>query len=232
MYTYNPEFLVPSKPQTRVRAVDRRAQVLDVATRLFARQGFAGTTTRQIAEAAAVNEAIIFRHFPSKEELYWAVIEEQFRQLAPARELDKKFATGADTQQLFSSIAEDVLERNSDEYPLKRLLLFSTLENHRLSSRFFRQYASGFYELLAGYIRERTASGEFRDIDPVLAARAFLGMMIYHDMVQDLYGGKRYHKYDRKEVARFFAELWLHGMLAPGSVPAAAPQPPASPVED
>jgi AcrR family transcriptional regulator len=205
---------VPAKGQTRVRAVDRRAQVLAVATQIFARQGFAGTTTRQIAEAAAVNEAIIFRHFSSKEELYWAVIEEQFVRLAPARELEKRYATISDTLELFTTIAQDVLDRNSDDHPLKRLLLFSALENHRLSSRFYRQYAAGFYELLAGYVRERIERGEFRPVDPVLAARGFLGMMIYHDLVQDLFGGKRYQKFDRAQVARFFAELWLQAMRA------------------
>lgn len=207
---------MPGKTSTRISAVDRRAQVLEVATQLFARQGYAGTTTRQIAESASVNEAIIFRHFPSKEELYWAVIEQQLQRIAPARELEKKFASLSDTAELFASVAEDVLERNSDDVPLKRLLLFSALENHRLSSRFFRQYAAGFFELLAGYIRERIESGEFRDVDPVLAARGFIGMMVYHDIVQDLLGGKRYQKFDRKEVAHFMAELWLNGMRAPG----------------
>lgn len=205
---------MPAKSQSRVRAVDRRAQVLAVATQLFARQGYAGTTTRQIAEAAAVNEAIIFRHFPSKEELYWAVIEEQFARLAPARELEKRYATVSGTLELFTAVAQDVLDRNSDDHPLKRLLLFSALENHRLSSRFYRQYASGFYEVLGGYIRERIERGEFRPVDPVLAARAFVGMMVYHDMVQDLFGGKRYQKFDRTQVARFFAELWLQAMRA------------------
>ncbi len=208
-----------SKVQTRVRAVDRRSQVLAVATELFARQGYAGTTTRQIAEAARVNEAIIFRHFPSKEELYWSVIEEQFKKIAPAQELNQKFATVQDTAELFAAVAEDVLDRNSDDHPLKRLLLFSALENHRLSSRFFKQYASGFYELLGGYIHERIERGEFRKVDPVLAARGFLGMMIYHNLVQDLFGGKKFQKYDRKQVARFFSDLWLHGMRASSGGP-------------
>ena len=66
-----------ASPHIRVSAGDRRQQILEVATDLFARQGFNGTTTRQIAQRAAVNEAIIFRHFPTKDDLYWAVIENQ-----------------------------------------------------------------------------------------------------------------------------------------------------------
>ena len=61
--------------QQRFSAEDRRHQILQVATELFAGRGFEGTTTREIARRAKVNEAIIFRHFPTKDDLYWAVIE-------------------------------------------------------------------------------------------------------------------------------------------------------------
>jgi len=43
---------------------------------LFSEQGFDGTSTRAIAEAAGVNEALIFRHFRSKEDLFWSVLSD------------------------------------------------------------------------------------------------------------------------------------------------------------
>ena len=52
------------RKSSRLPAPDRRRQILAVAMELFARRGFRGTTTRQIAERAGVNEAIVFRHFP------------------------------------------------------------------------------------------------------------------------------------------------------------------------
>jgi TetR/AcrR family transcriptional regulator len=48
---------------TRMSASDRRNQLIDVAIDLFSRKGFGGTTTKEIAAAAGVTEAIIFRHF-------------------------------------------------------------------------------------------------------------------------------------------------------------------------
>ena len=44
-------------------AADRRTAIMVIATPLFARRGFAGTTTKEIAEAAGVSEALLFRHF-------------------------------------------------------------------------------------------------------------------------------------------------------------------------
>ena len=66
---------MPAITQQRFSAEDRKNQILHVATELFASKGYEGATTREIARRAKVNEAIIFRHFPTKEELYWAVIE-------------------------------------------------------------------------------------------------------------------------------------------------------------
>src|ERR1700761_3993344 len=55
---------------TRLDSDDRRRAIVDAAVPLFAREGFAGTTTRELAEAAGISEALLFRHFPSKQSLY------------------------------------------------------------------------------------------------------------------------------------------------------------------
>src|SRR6516165_1200789 len=59
----------------RLTASDRRRQLLESALDLFAKKGFAATTTKEIAAAAGVTEAIIFRHFPTKLDLYSAVLD-------------------------------------------------------------------------------------------------------------------------------------------------------------
>lgn len=58
----------------RLHAVERRVAIVDAAKPLFARHGFAGTTTRQIAQAAGVSEALLFQHFPSKAALYREIL--------------------------------------------------------------------------------------------------------------------------------------------------------------
>jgi AcrR family transcriptional regulator len=59
---------------TRMKAEERRQQLLTVALDLFSRQGFDGTTIRDIAAAANVTEGLIYKHFASKEELLEEVI--------------------------------------------------------------------------------------------------------------------------------------------------------------
>lgn len=60
----------------RLSRDSRRQQILDSALPLFARNGFAGTTTRRIAEAAGISEALLFKHFPTKSAVYAAILED------------------------------------------------------------------------------------------------------------------------------------------------------------
>ena len=203
-------------PHVRISGRDRRQQILQVAAELFARQGFEGTTTRRIAQHARVNEAILFRHFPHKEDLYWAVIDDKCRDAGVRAGLEQKLRSGVGDREIFAGIAEDILRRNTEDSTLGRLLLFSALENHRLSHRFFQSFVAERYRTLAKYIRARIRQGVFRRVDALLAARGFLGMVIYHFLIQELFGGKRYQKFDLRRVSRTLTDIWLAGMLAGG----------------
>jgi AcrR family transcriptional regulator len=200
------------RKSSRLSAPDRRRQILAVAAKLFARQGFRGTTTRQIAERAGINEAILFRHFRRKEDLYWAILDYKCRSARGRERLEAELRAPGDETEAFAAIAEGILLRNTEDNTLSRLLLFSALENHRLSHRFFRTHVARYYEALALHIRQRIRAGTFRRVDPLLAARGFLGMVVYHFLIQELFGGRRYQKLDTRRVCRTLAEIWLKGM--------------------
>lgn len=197
----------------RVSSEDRREQILDVAMSLFARQGFEGTTTRQLAESARVNEAIIFRHFPSKEDLYWAIIERKCQTSGRRAMLQQMLAGGGSDLEVFSGIAERILRRSKRDADITRLLLYTALERHELSDEFFRKHVAGQFELLADYVQRRIDEGAFRPVDPLLAARSFLGMVIYYYLVEELFIGSRRSDFDPAQVGGWMAELWLSGMV-------------------
>src|SRR5277367_6896781 len=58
----------------RLDSDERRKTIVAAAVPLFARKGFAGTTTRELAEAANISEGLLFRHFPSKKHLYGEIL--------------------------------------------------------------------------------------------------------------------------------------------------------------
>jgi AcrR family transcriptional regulator len=200
----------------RLSAPDRRKKLLTAALELFAQQGYRGTTTRAIARQAGISEALLFRHFPTKEELYWSVLEEQCAVRNGRERLNAILAGGADDAETFTAIAEDILSRNFADSRLYRLLLFSALENHELSDRFFRTYISDYYETVAAHIRDRIRAGRFRsNLDPLLSARLFIGMSLHYFLVQELFGGSQRQHFDLKQVCRTVTAIWLGGVLAP-----------------
>jgi AcrR family transcriptional regulator len=60
----------------RLKAAQRREQLISVATKLFAERGYEATTTAAIAEAAGVTEPILYRHFENKQDLFVAIVRE------------------------------------------------------------------------------------------------------------------------------------------------------------
>jgi AcrR family transcriptional regulator len=201
-----------ARPAVRIPAVERRRQILAVATTLFARQGFQGTRTREISSKARVNEAILFRHFPSKEELYWAVLDEKCKARRGFAELKSLLESGRPVPEVFAAIAEGLLRRNLLDASVMRLWLFSGLENHRLYRRFYRAYMADYYDLLAGYIRQQVRRGAFHAVNPFLAARGFLGMLLHYILTHGVFYRPRNGKDNLRRVSREMAELWLKGM--------------------
>src|SRR5205085_11781221 len=70
----------------RLDSDERRQAIVDAAVPLFARKGFGGTTTRELAEAAGISEALLFKHFPSKQLLYGEILQQLGCQGDPALE--------------------------------------------------------------------------------------------------------------------------------------------------
>jgi AcrR family transcriptional regulator len=66
---------------TRLPAAERRAAIVEAALRVFSEGSYAGATTSQIARAAGVSEPILYRHFGSKRELYFACLDEAWRRI-------------------------------------------------------------------------------------------------------------------------------------------------------
>lgn len=169
----------------RSSAQERQASIIATAASLFAEKGFNGTTTREIAKTAGISEALLFKYFPTKRVLYAAILAEKV-QLSQLMASVEEAAEKRDDVRVFTIIAQFRIHRGADP-SLLRLLLFSALEEHELSDMFFRNRHRVFYEYLAGYIARRTREGAFRKVDPLLAAQAFIGMIVYHRLLHEIF---------------------------------------------
>lgn len=196
----------------RMTGENRRRQIVSVAANLFSQRGFNGTTTKEIAEGAGVSEAIIFRHFATKCDLYAAILDEKVRQVSERVQAQLLEAEGRkDDRAYFGSLAFEMLEFHSKDNTFMRLLLFSALEGHDLSEVFFNSSALEIKNNLRRYIKQRISDKAFRRVDPALAARAFVGMVLHQAQVRNIFQGDDV-KLSNRQIADRFVEIFLNGI--------------------
>lgn len=195
--------------QPRPTSQERQAGLIAAAASLFAAKGFNGTTTKEIAKAAGVSEALLFKYFPTKRALYAAILAEKvtIRELLDALE---DSAEKRDDRRVFSLIAGFRIRKDVDS-TLFRLLLFSALERHELSEMFFGKHHRVFYDRLSTYIEIRIQEGAFRNVDPLLAARAFIGMVVHHRLLHEIFGVPMHLTHS--ETISTYVDLFLGGLL-------------------
>src|ERR1017187_5422259 len=145
----------------RLPASDRRLQLLETALDFFSRKGFGGTTTKEIAAAAGVTEAIIFRHFPTKHDLYNAVIDHHHNagQITECIAQWKCCMERNDDEGLVRSIIERIIESYRRDLRGHRVLLFAALEGHEAALEYNRRFSLPISELLCQYIARRQSEG-------------------------------------------------------------------------
>ena len=198
----------------------RREQILQTAVNLFSQRGFKGTTTNEIAKAAGVSEAIIFRHFATKDELYGAILHSKscndglHRYPWESNEVLQEALRQKDDFGVFYNLALQAMNNHQKDEGFMRLLFYSALEEHELAERFFGEFISQVYGFIGEYVRERQADGAMRDINPAVVVRAFLGMLIHHSLNNILWDKqRRLLDISNEEAARNFAEIVLRGVL-------------------
>jgi AcrR family transcriptional regulator len=208
---------VPASSGTsRMAGEERRMQILSVAVSLFSQKGFSGTTTREIAQAAGVSEAMVFRHFATKQELYSAILDHK---ACSDSAFDPRTVIAAavqrkDDRAVFEGLAFAALEHHECDTEFHRLLLHAALERHELAEMFWEGNVQPLYEFLGGYITQRQRDGAMIEIEPAVVVRAFIGMVIHHSLNNNLWDPKRsLLNISNAEAARSFADILLGGII-------------------
>ena len=172
----------------RLTTAERRQQIIDTARTVFATEGFRGATTRAIAAAAGVTEAVIFQHFADKSALYAAILEQKATDPSNERwfaALEASRARGDDAETL-TLLFESLLEQHREDPAHLRLMMYASLEGHPIAPRLLAR-GRRLYDFLEGWVRDRQRTGRFRPGPPALLVRAILALPIYYVLQRQLF---------------------------------------------
>jgi len=174
----------------RLPASDRRRQLVETALDFFSRKGFGGTTTKEIAAAAGVTEAIIFRHFPTKSDLYNAVLDHHHDsgRISECIAQWQSCMDRNDDEGLVRAIIERIIESYRRDLRGHRVLLFAALEGHEVALEHNRQISFPIFELLCQYVARRQSEGALRQGNPGAIVAAVAGTATHYAMMTQMFG--------------------------------------------
>ena len=157
------------KSTGRLSSEERRAAIIKAVRRAFAEKGFHGTTTRELADAAGISEALLFKHFPTKEALFSAMKLSCFSKQDHSRiERLKALEPSASTLVLMvhflvSHVAGGCASRDEEQDIQNRLMLRSLAEDGEFARLMFRQLAAGWVPKIEECLKVAVAAGEAID---------------------------------------------------------------------
>jgi AcrR family transcriptional regulator len=201
---------VPRPP--RMPGEDRRRQLLRVAVESFAQNGFSGTKTKDIAAAAGVSEAILFRHFASKEDLYHAILDEKEATMGDRWFVEmNELAERRDDRGLFQHVGRQLIRSFREDAAFHRLLLYASLEGHLLADLFHERFGLPMGDFLRRYVTLRQQEGAFRECDPGAAVMFAIGSMVHYAMARHVLGAKNF-PHAEETIVDQFVDLILGGL--------------------
>ena len=201
----------------RLSSRDRRRQLIHSAVDLFARHGFSGTRTKDIAAGCGVSEAILFRHFATKEDLYRAILDEQQQESGAAEWLAemKDLAGRRDDAGFIRCLVAQILKSFRENTPFHRLLMFASLDGHALADMFHQRLGWPTFEFMSEYFKLRQQEGAFRTCDAEAAVLFVISAAVHYATSKHLFGVK-VAQWNDEEVADHFTAFALNGIRAAG----------------
>lgn len=191
-----------------------RERIIDASLQMFGERGFKGSTTKEIARKAMVNEVTIFRLFGSKRDLFEAVIVERSPLALIKRDIS--FDPDADIEDLFVQNAKAVLGILRSNKHLFMVMFGEVWRQSRTRSTISDVLMKKGIEFGAEFMRIQMERGRVRRMDSEVAARAWMGMVQAYFITADLLEGRSPSPEDDGRIIRGFASIFLDGVRLEG----------------
>ena len=168
---------------TNRETAETRRRIIDSAAMLFAKGGYNGASTRDIAHQAQINEATMFRHFARKRDLYFAVLDSELQKLRLRGDLLAHLAEAPDANAALASTFELISATLMEERGLLRLLQFSSLEMGKDFEPYLRRHLRQLVEVVAGYLQPWIDKGHLQCSNARVIVLTFVAIVLnYHSL--------------------------------------------------
>ncbi|MDI4633503.1 TetR/AcrR family transcriptional regulator [Pelomonas sp. V22] len=215
-------------PQRQRRKEARPQELLAAALALFVEKGFAATRSEEVAARAGVSKGTLYLYYPSKEELFKAVVREN---------LSSHIADGelmlAQHQGPMAGLLREVMHEWWQRIGLgpaggiSKIMMAEARNFPELAQFYVDEVIAPTHRLLAGLLERGMASGEFRRVKVDDAVHVLIAPMLHLTLHQHSFGACMLHDpdMDPRRVLDLQLDLMLEGLLSAEQVPERAPEP-------
>ncbi|MBN1211359.1 MAG: TetR/AcrR family transcriptional regulator [candidate division Zixibacteria bacterium] len=195
----------------RNTSTNRKQQIIDAATDLFANNSYERVTMSMVAKACNVTEPALYRYFSSKEKIYEAVLLSLSLKV-DLEELAAWIKASRDIEEILQEIAGHILNNNLKHTELSRLLLLSSLEHRTLARQVFTAVRLPYIDLLIDELKRLREMKLIRDVNPVITARCFIGMIMDCAVSKNLWGKMQGERFQIEEVIENNVPIFARGL--------------------
>lgn len=190
---------------------ERKKQLIDKARELFAKAGFEKMRVKDLAQKCGITEPAVYRYFASKEKIYDAVLE-SIKERASVENLLKSLDDEEDMEKIMFAIAKNILSLYSSDRYATRLLLYSSLEGHNQAKKVFTAIRIPYIEFLSERISDLMERGLVKEVQPLITARCFVGMVFDCSMNYNIWKGMSGKVFNPEETIMNNIPIYARGL--------------------
>ena len=192
------------------REEETTERILKAAQKLFAKQGYGGTTTRDLARSAGVAEGTLFRHFESKKAILVEVATRGWVEILT--DLLTELSEMASYKAVAQVMRKRMLNLN-ENMDMLRVCFMEAQFHPELRDRIQAEVIDKMTDVAEAFFTTAMERGIYRKMNPRVVARIFLGMFTVSGFSQTTMAGNNSSPADMKEMAETLADIFLNGVL-------------------
>jgi AcrR family transcriptional regulator len=195
------------------KASEVQSRIIRAAAALFARQGFRGTSTREIARLADVSEVTIFRYFEHKDDIFWCALDRSFSAIQPRLGTLVKSVGLESPEAMLPEIVSVFVDIATFSPELVRLIAVALLELRGKGEAVCRENLTPLFSAITNYLSRTIESGKMRNLDPAIVTAAIALTVIAHPEISRLIEGQQPAPLRSREAISAYSNFWIDVLL-------------------
>jgi AcrR family transcriptional regulator len=184
-------------------------RIARAAVSLFSRQGYHGTSTREIARLADVSEVTVFRYFDHKEDIFLLALNSSFSSIKPRMDMFDQGSERRVPEDMLREILSLLIDMAKYSPELTKLVAIAFLELHGRAEDVCFEHLTPLFSAIARYLSINMENGRLRSLNPAIVTAAMALTAIAQPELSKLISDSTFSRTDGREAVNEYSRFWL-----------------------